>query len=74
MAIANDDEYDLQHVLKDDSGNTYEECDVSEPFFVLLDYVNDPHALAAIAAYAESCKAENPELASELLQYAAAPS
>ena len=68
MPIADDEEYELHRVLQDDSGNTYEEYQVSEPFFVLTDLDNDPHARVAIAAYAESCKAENPELASELLR------
>lgn len=72
MSIAfNDDEngYQLQQVLTDDCGNVYEESDVSEPFVVLLDPANDPHARAAMTAYAESCQASDPGLASALRHY-----
>lgn len=66
MPIANQDEYELHHVLQDDSGNTYEQHQVSEPFFVLLDIASDPHARAALAAYAESCAGADPQQAAEL--------
>lgn len=67
MAIAtNDDGYELHRVLADDSGTTYEEYQVSEPFVVLLNPATDPHARAAIEAYAKSCRTENPELATTL--------
>lgn len=69
VIAANDDGYELHRVLTDDSGNTYEEYQVSEPFLVLLDHATDPHARAAIAAYAESCQADDPQLASELRQH-----
>jgi folylpolyglutamate synthase/dihydropteroate synthase len=35
------------------------------PYFV-LDYAHDPHAIPALLAYADSCKAEYPELARDL--------
>lgn len=35
------------------------------PYFV-LDYAHDPHAVAALLAYADSCEAEFPALAADL--------
>ena len=38
---------------------------VHDPFFV-LSYTTDPHARAALAAYADSCEADYPQLAADL--------
>lgn len=38
---------------------------VTDPFFVLR-YTTDPHARAALKAYADSCRAEYPALADDL--------
>lgn len=38
----------------------------AEARYIVLDYAGDPHAKAAIAAYANSIEAENPEMASDL--------
>lgn len=38
--------------------------------YFVLDLGHDEHALAAIRAYAKSCKTENPELAAELRKVA----
>lgn len=35
------------------------------PFFI-HEYLTDPHARVALAAYAESCAAEHPQLAADL--------
>ena len=35
-------------------------------FFFVLDPQHDPHARAAMRAYAESCKADNPLLAADV--------
>ena len=34
--------------------------------YLILDYAGDPHAKAAIAAYADSIEGENPAMASDL--------
>ena len=39
---------------------------VTEPCFVLK-YSSDPHAVAALQAYAESCAGDFPELSKDLL-------
>lgn len=39
--------------------------ELTEPSFVLR-YTTDPHARAAIAAYADSCRDEYPRLAADL--------
>lgn len=38
---------------------------VTDPCFVLR-YTTDPHARAALAAYADSCEADYPQLAADL--------
>lgn len=55
--------YELYRVRED--GNGYSRVLVTDPFFVLR-YTTDPHAAAALAAYADSCEAEYPVLAAEL--------
>lgn len=42
-------------------GEKHEDCD-----YFVLDLTHDPHAIQAIAAYAQSCRAEYPLLASDL--------
>lgn len=42
-------------------GEKHEGCN-----YFVLDLTHDPHALPAIAAYAQSCRAEYPQLASDL--------
>lgn len=39
---------------------------ICEPFFVLR-YATDPHARAALVAYAESCRKDYPQLADDLI-------
>lgn len=48
---------------KDAPGQRHEHC----AYFV-LDLHCDEHALAALKAYARSCKKDNPELAADLLE------
>lgn len=40
--------------------------------YLVLDLVHDKHAIAALRAYAESCRAEFPELANDLDEICAA--
>jgi hypothetical protein len=42
-------------------GGKHQSC-----FYFVLDLDHDPHAKAALAAYAESCRAEYPRLAEDL--------
>lgn len=50
---------------RDRPGAKHQDC----PYFV-LDLVHDPHAVAALRAYAESCRRDEPHLASELVHVA----
>lgn len=54
--------YELFRVREDDPGHAFR---VHTPFFVLR-YDRDPHARVALAAYADSCAADNPMLAADL--------
>jgi hypothetical protein len=54
--------YELHRINEDRSHRFH----VFTPFFVLR-YDTDPHARAALVAYAESCRNEYPQLADELL-------
>ena len=47
---------------KSEKGEKHEGCE-----YFVLDMNHDPHALAAIQAYAESCSADYPELARDLM-------
>ncbi len=47
-----------------DEGGKHERCE-----FFVLDIDHDPHAKAALAAYAASCEAERPELAADLRRH-----
>ncbi|MCR4341898.1 MAG: hypothetical protein NUW01_18635 [Gemmatimonadaceae bacterium] len=49
-------------------GGKHEHCD-----YFVLDVTHDKHAGPALLAYAESCKAEYPLLAQDLLKIAASP-
>lgn len=40
----------------------------AEARYLVLDYANDPHAKAAVAAYADSIEVENPAMAADLRQ------
>lgn len=55
--------YELYRVYDDGAHGRW----VREPFFVLR-YTSDPHARAALEAYAGSCEAEYPLLAADLRQ------
>lgn len=57
--------YELFRVKEDDQGNVIERYQVKDPFFALR-YTRDPHARAALEAYADSCGEEYPELADDL--------
>ena len=54
--------YEL-HRINEDGSHRFQ---VFTPFFVLR-YDTDPHARAALVAYAESCRNEYPQLADELI-------
>jgi len=49
----------------DRPGQKHDGCD-----YFVLDLTHDPHALVAIRAYAESCAADCPVLAADLLRKA----
>jgi len=42
-------------------GDKHFKCD-----YFVLDLTHDPHALAAVRAYADSCRADYPQLAADL--------
>ena len=44
-------------------GEKHEDCE-----YFVLDLDHDPHAIPALRAYAESCSASHPKLASDLFQ------
>lgn len=46
---------------EDEAGGRHEGCD-----YFVLDLTHDPHARAAIAAYAEACARDRPRLAADL--------
>ena len=46
---------------KSEAGQKHDGCD-----YFVLDMTHDPHAIAALAAYADSCEAEYPQLARDL--------
>lgn len=52
----------------DAPGGKHDGCD-----YFVLDLTHDPHALPAIRAYAESCRADYPALAADLDAKAASP-
>ena len=46
---------------RDAPGEKHDDC-----FYFVLDVTHDPHSLAALRAYANSCRLEYPKLAAEL--------
>ena len=57
--------YELYRVKENETGEVYEHYQVTDPFFVLK-YTTDPHAAVALRAYADSCEADYPALATDL--------
>lgn len=55
--------YEL-HRVSENGDRRYQ---VTDPFFVLR-YTTDPHASAALLAYADACEADSPQLATDLRQ------
>lgn len=47
--------------------------DKADARYFVLDYANDPHAAAALAAYADACEQDQPGLAADLRNLLTAP-